>query len=94
MKIDSATPSAVTLTTTRQQRPAGPAPAAGAASESTVATLNHSQALDQPGAPVDSERLAEIRQAIADGKLQINAERIADRLIQGAREQFGKGQPS
>lgn len=94
MKINSSTPSAVSLTPTRQQRPAGPAAAAGTTGESAVATLNHSQALEQTGAPVDSERVAEIRQAIADGKLQINAERIADRLIQGARDQFAKGRQS
>ncbi|MBI5900960.1 MAG: flagellar biosynthesis anti-sigma factor FlgM [Rhodocyclales bacterium] len=94
MKIDSTTPSAVTLAKTRQQRPSGPGPATGAAGESAVATLSHSQATDPAGAPVDGERIAEIRQAIADGKLQINAERIADRLIQGAREQFAKGQRS
>ena len=94
MKIDSSTPSAVTLAKTRQQRPAASGPAAGATSESTVATLSHSQATDQTGAPFDSERIAEIRQAIADGKLQVNAERIADRLIQGAREQFAKGRSS
>lgn len=94
MKIDSSITSAVTVAKTRQQRPAGSGSTTGVASESTVATLNHSQALDQTGAPADSERIAEIRQAIADGKLQINAERIADRLIQGVQEQFAKGRQS
>lgn len=94
MKIDSSTPSAANLAKPRQQRPAGPGAAAGATGDSAIATLHHSQALEQTGAPVDSERVAEIRQAIADGRLQINAERIADRLIQGAREQFAKGQAS
>jgi negative regulator of flagellin synthesis FlgM len=95
MKIDSTTPSAASLAKTRQQRPAGPGPAAGATGESgEPCSLSHSQASEQTGAPVDSQRVAEIRQSIIDGKLQINAERIADRLIQGAREQFAKGQAS
>lgn len=42
--------------------------------------------------PIDSARIAEIKQAIADGKFQINPERIADGLIESARELLaGKG---
>lgn len=91
MKIDSTTPSTVSLSKTRQQRPAGPGQAAGATADSSTAlSLSHSLAADATGAPVDSPRVAEIRQSIADGKLQINAERIADRLIEGTREHLAK----
>lgn len=36
--------------------------------------------------PVDSARVAEIKQAIAEGRFSINAGAIADRLIDTARE--------
>ena len=88
MKIESTPSPTVGLAKSRQQRPAGTGPASGTSTESTVAALRHAPAPDQAGAPADSERIAEIRQAIADGRLQINAERIADRLIEGAREQL------
>lgn len=91
MKIDSTIPSTVSLSKTRQQRPAGPGPAAGASVESSTAlSLSHAQTSESAGAPIDTQRIAEIRQSIADGKLQINAEKIADRLIEATREQLGK----
>lgn len=36
--------------------------------------------------PVDSARVAEIKQAIADGRFSINTDAIADRLIDTARD--------
>ena len=57
-------------------------------------SLSALQASEPAGAPIDSQRVAEIRQSIIDGKLQINAERIADRLIEGAREQLAKERQS
>jgi len=95
MKIDSTTPSAISLSKTRQQRPAGPGPAAGASGETGAAlSLSNLQASEPTGAPIDGQRVAEIRQSIVDGKLQINAERIADRLIEGAREHLAKERQS
>jgi negative regulator of flagellin synthesis FlgM len=35
---------------------------------------------------VDSARVAEIRQAIAEGRFKVNPDMVADRLIQTARE--------
>lgn len=37
-------------------------------------------------APLDTARVEAIRQAISEGRFQINPEAIADRLIQSARE--------
>jgi negative regulator of flagellin synthesis FlgM len=37
-------------------------------------------------APFDAGRVAEIKQAISEGKFSINADAIADRLIVSARE--------
>ena len=42
----------------------------------------------------DAGRVAEIRQAIAEGKFSINAEAIADRLIASAKELVGSRQQS
>ena len=41
-------------------------------------------------APVDASRVAEIRQAIADGRFTVNPERIADGLLQSVREMLGQ----
>ncbi len=40
----------------------------------------------------DAEKVARIAQAISDGKFEINAEKIADRLIANAQEVLGKAQ--
>ena len=36
--------------------------------------------------PVDSSRVAEVKRAMAEGRFEINAEKIADRLIEATRE--------
>lgn len=38
------------------------------------------------GAPIDGARIAEIKQAIAEGRFQINADAIADGLLSTARD--------
>jgi negative regulator of flagellin synthesis FlgM len=40
--------------------------------------------------PVDTARIAEIKQAIAEGRFSINPERIADGLLQSVREMLGQ----
>lgn len=37
-------------------------------------------------APIDMARIQEIKQAISEGRFKINAEAIADRLIESARD--------
>ncbi len=91
MKIDSNTPSLGNLTKTRQQRPASTGTAPATANEkSPNLSVANALATEPAGAPVDSQRVAEIRQSIVEGKLQISPERIADRLVEVAREQFAK----
>lgn len=36
--------------------------------------------------PIDTARVAEIKQAIVDGQFQVNPERIADGLLESARQ--------
>ncbi len=95
MKIDSYTPSLANLAKTRQQRPANPGAATATSSDSSPnLSVASALATEPAGAPADSQRIAEIRQSIVEGKLQISPERIADRLIEAAREQFAKGRRS
>lgn len=58
------------------------------AAEASVAT--HLHTTSEAEAPFDSQRVAEIRQAIASGHFQINAEKIADRLIGDVRDFLAK----
>lgn len=51
-----------------------------------VALSPSSQTLYEGDNDVDMERVKAIRQALADGTLTINAERIADGLINSAKE--------
>lgn len=44
----------------------------------------------QEAGPVDSNKVAAIKQAIADGRFTINASAIADRLINSAQELLNK----
>jgi negative regulator of flagellin synthesis FlgM len=87
MKIDSTRPSVSGQPALRTQKPSGPAqsPIGEAAPEVHLAA-----AADPSGAPVDAGRVAEIRQAISDGRLQIDAERIADRLIEATRDSLAR----
>jgi negative regulator of flagellin synthesis FlgM len=43
-------------------------------------------------ADFDADKVARIAQAIGEGKFEINAEKIADRLIANAHEVLGKAQ--
>lgn len=71
------------------------APAAPAES-STVALSSQATALlagDQNvSADFDAEKVERIAQAISDGKFEINAPAIADKLLANAREVLGKAQ--
>lgn len=56
---------------------------------STEATLSGLQGMGSvlaTSAVIDVERVAEIKQAIAEGRFQVNAERIADGLLQSVHE--------
>ena len=64
-------------------------PSAKVELSSTASTLLSS---DASSADFDADKVARIAQAIADGKFEINAEKIADRLIANAHEVLGKTQ--
>lgn len=94
MKIDSSkpagTPSTPGGTARARSGSAGAASAqAQAPRQTTEATLSGTQSVDSVLAStpvVDVERVAEIKRAIAEGRFQINPERIADGLLQSVRD--------
>ena len=62
------------------------APAAAPASEASVAShVQTADSVSSAEAPFDSQRVAEIRQAIAEGRFQVNPGKIADKLLSEVR---------
>ena len=88
VKIDSTTSTASSVTTTRQ-RTAVTQPANGGAAEVHLSEL--AAQLQAPGdaTTFDANRVAEIKQAIAEGRFEIHSEAIADRVIASASELIG-----
>lgn len=77
---------------TKSAAQASRSPAAPAADQVELSSL--AARLQETGAtmtePIDAARIAEIKQAIAEGRFQIKPERIADGLLESARELLGK----
>lgn len=61
-------------------------PRAAAAAQDSVAIGTAARLASGGEAPLDTARVQQIRQAIAEGRFRINPEAIADRLIESARE--------
>lgn len=94
MKINSAIPSVSSTPDTGRSRgqPAAQ-PATGSAASERVDISSLSARLQEVGAgetPVNAARVAEIKQAIAEGRFQINPERIADGLLNSVRDMLGR----
>lgn len=72
----------------RARSPAAPTPAATATGErvdiSALSARLHADAAGE--APLDVQRIAEIKQAIAAGQFRIDPDRIAGKLLDGVRE--------
>lgn len=98
MKINSAIPSVSNTTSTGRagglasEPPRAEAPSAERVDISAASV----ELLETSGAeaPVNAERVAEIKQAIAEGRFQINPERIADGLLASVRDMLGRGKPA
>ena len=69
-------------------RPAAGDPTSGTSSAGRASTVVSTSlhAVGGSEAPFNSEKVAEIRQAISEGRFQINPELIADGLISSVRE--------
>lgn len=67
---------------------------ASAGSSASPAAVTHLNGTSSDGSrDVDTARVAEIRQGIADGRLEFNAERIADKLIENVRDLLDQDKP-
>jgi negative regulator of flagellin synthesis FlgM len=94
MKIDSSIKSvstgAVSGGGSRPGKGAAGPPGSGAGDRVQLSPLSSQmQAIESSMADtpvVDSARVAEIRQAIADGRFKVNPDAVADHLLQTARE--------
>ena len=93
MKIDSTRTPTSAVSETRPRTPVSTAPTEAAAE---VHLSKLAEQLQSPGeaSSFDAGRVAEIQQAITEGRLTINAEAVADRLIASARELVGAHKPS
>lgn len=80
--------------TTKAQETVAQASAAAGDPSAKVALSNTATSLLEGGASADfdAEKVARIAQAISDGKFEIDAGKIADRLIANAHEVLGKAQ--
>lgn len=99
MKIDASRTSPASPTAapekTRLQNTTNPvATSASAANDSVTTHLQATGGASMVQAPFDSQRVEEIRQAIAEGRFQINTDKIADRLIGDVRDFLAKDQPA
>lgn len=84
MKIDSSF-KPTTAGIAPKSTPAQPAPTASPSEAVSLSPLAGSlRGSEAP--PVNSARIQEIKQAIAEGRFKINPEAIADRLIESARD--------
>lgn len=100
MKIDSSKPASTPSAPSGSARArpgqggaaASVASAGAGAAQTTEATLSGAQNVESVLAStpvVDVERVAEIKRAIAEGRFQVNPERIADGLLQSVRDMLG-----
>lgn len=98
MKINTTIPSVTVNDVAGRTKPAvsGNRNAAAAGDKvelsSLAARLQDAGATNADVPVVDSARVAEIKQAISEGRFQINPERIADGLIESVREMLSRQQ--
>lgn len=89
MKINSALPTVGNTAASGTTRTPAPAQHADTAASERVDLSSLSARLQEVGAgeaPVDAQRVAEIKLAISEGRFEIHPERIADSLLASVRE--------
>jgi negative regulator of flagellin synthesis FlgM len=90
MKIDSSAKTVGSGTSPSGPRAAGARPVANtgtsSAEEKAAVVSSSLNAVTGSEAAFDTKKVAEIRQAISEGRFQVDPARIADRLISSVRE--------
>ena len=98
MKINSAIPSVGSAPDSgRTRSPVATPSQSGTDSAERVDISSLSARMLEVGAgdaPVNAQRVAEIKQAISEGRFQINPERIADGLLASVRDMLGQAKKS
>lgn len=94
MKISSSSPSVAAPLPSASSRAGAPLSkptGGGEASRVDISPLSaRLQEVEAGAAPVDAQRVAEIKQAIAEGRFKINPDRIADGLLVSVGELLGR----
>lgn len=94
MKITSSIPAVGGAPDSGRARSTGRAPQTPQASSGDRVDISSLSArLQEVGtaeSPVDTQRVAEIKAAISEGRFQVNPERIADGLLDSVREMLGR----
>ncbi|WP_432720744.1 flagellar biosynthesis anti-sigma factor FlgM [Jeongeupia wiesaeckerbachi] len=92
MKIDPSTRAPLAQPTRNAERTSQTGTAAPA--DDLSVSINPAAAelgqADSAGAPFDGERVAALRQAIAEGRFSVRADAIADKLIDSVKELLGR----
>jgi negative regulator of flagellin synthesis FlgM len=88
MKIEQSTPLGAAQIVKKTRGPAAKE-TESASGEVELSRLASQLLASDDAPPFDAGRVAEIKQAISEGKFSINANAIADRLIVSARELIG-----
>ena len=94
MKINSPLPSVGNASSAQRSRGPGavsPQPESAGTERVDISSLSaRLQGVGSGEAPVDAKRVADIKQAISEGRFQINPERIADGLLTSVRDMLGR----
>lgn len=98
MKINSSVPNVGTMPEPNRARNSqATATKADAGSNDRVDISSLSARMQEVGAgdtAMNSARVAEIKQAISEGRFQINPEKIADGLLASVRDMLGRAKPA
>ena len=91
--FNSSLPISTAQDTGRSRGPAATPQKPGSGTSERVDISSLSARIQEVGAgeaPVNAQRVAEIKQAISEGRFQINPERIADGLLASVRDMLGR----